>query len=119
MDRIRVEDEHDLSVAGRRDQEQIRVSSPFPVRPSILTDPKLGQLPFDVIEVIAQCLAEESQVDSNDGTAQTALARLNRVSKAVHAVTLAALYETTDYFEKDDFTDSVGPQNSKGWAWTK
>jgi hypothetical protein len=96
MDRIRVEEEHELLVAGRRDHQQVRVSSPFLVLPSILTDPTLRQLPFDVFEVISQCLAEESLVDGNDGTARMALARLNRVSKEVHEVTLAALYETTD-----------------------
>jgi hypothetical protein len=82
-------------------------------------DLTLQQLPYDVIHIIAQCLAEESLLDGNDGTPRTTLARLNRVSKAVHEATLPVLYETTDYFGKWDFTDSVGLENPKGWAWTK
>lgn len=52
-------------------------------------------------------------------TARATLARLNRVSKAVHQVTLAALYETTDYFQEEDFTKSVELEDPKGWKWTK
>jgi hypothetical protein len=59
-------------------------------------------LPYDVIEVVARCLAEEALEADNgyldDATPRTALARLNRASKAVHEVTLAVLYETTDYY---------------------
>jgi hypothetical protein len=77
-------------------------------------------LPYDVIEVIARCLAEESLIVPNDGSPRTTLARLNRVSKAVHEVTLPVLYETTDYFYKEDFTESIVKLgNPKGWAWTK
>jgi hypothetical protein len=78
----------------------------------------LQQLPFDVIEVIARCLAAEA-FEERDLGARATLARLNRVSKAVHQVTLAALYETTDYFKKEDFTKSVKLDNPKGWVWTK
>jgi hypothetical protein len=76
-------------------------------------------LPYDVIEVIARILAEESLVDGNNGMPRTTLARLNRVSKAVHEVTLPALYETTDYFDEWDFDDSVWVENPQGWASTK
>jgi hypothetical protein len=60
-----------------------------------------SKLPYDVIEIVARCLAEETLVADNaylnDETPRTTLAHLNRVSKAVHEVTLAVLYETTDY----------------------
>lgn len=82
----------------------------------------LQQLPYDVIGVIARCLAEESLIKEfryDDETPRTTLVRLNRVSKAVHEVTLPVLYETTDYFYNWQFTKSVRTENPKGWAWTK
>jgi hypothetical protein len=72
-----------------------------------------------VIHVLAQCLAEESLVGDNYRLPRTTLARLNRVSKAVHEVTLPILYETTDYFDEENFDDSVRVENHEGWAWTK
>jgi hypothetical protein len=109
---------HDTLAAPRPGEEQIRVSSPFLIRFSNFPDLVLQQLPFDIIEVIARCLAAEALEEKNMD-ARATLARLNRVSKAVHQVTLAALYETTDYFEKEDFAKSVKLENPKGWVWTK
>lgn len=79
----------------------------------------MSQLPFDVVEVIARILAEDALANDADGLLRATLARLNRVSKAVHEVTTAILYETTDYFNKEDFIKSVAFENPKGWEWTK
>jgi hypothetical protein len=75
-----------------------------------------------VIELIAQCLSEEALVPRSFpryGQARSTLARLNRVSKAVHEVTLAALYETTEYFDELAFSRSVKLEDPKGWKFTK
>jgi hypothetical protein len=79
----------------------------------------MSQLPFDVVEVVARILAENALEDDPGGLLRATLARLNRVSKAVHEVTTAILYETTDYFNKEEFIKSVALQNPKGWEWTK
>jgi hypothetical protein len=83
-----------------------------------LPEPILPQLPFDVIEVIAQFLADEARVEGAAHSG-TALARLNRVSKAFHQVTLPALYETTDYYDEEDFSRSVKLEDPKGWKSTR
>lgn len=100
MDRLKDEVEHKLLDSGKREQEPIRVSSFFLGAALILTDLTLRQLPFDVIELIARRLVEECLTDDDYGVPRTTLARLNRVSKSYHEATLAALYETTDYFDE-------------------
>jgi hypothetical protein len=80
--------------------------------------PYFQQLPYDVIEVIARCLSKEALVPEYRG-ARAALARLNSVSKAVHEITLPALYETTEYFTEADFNQTVKLENPKGWKYTK
>jgi hypothetical protein len=47
------------------------------------------------------------------------LGSLNRVSRAVHEVTLPMLYERTRIEYVETFLRAVGSGNSKGWAYTK
>ncbi|KAJ9094742.1 hypothetical protein QFC21_005900 [Naganishia friedmannii] len=70
------------------------------------------RLPYDVISLVADVLAEE------DGLLET-LAALNVTSRAVHLATLPILYRRLEIREDDNFRYVVGFELPKGWAYTK
>jgi hypothetical protein len=77
-------------------------------------------LPYDVFEVIAEHLVK---VQGNFGWSfyfgRSTLARLNRISKALHEVTLPLLYAKTEYKTEAAFVKSVSRGTPKGWIHTR
>jgi hypothetical protein len=76
-------------------------------------------LPYELIEHVAQLLQDEIDVKGTAFTLQT-LAALNRVSKAVHEVTLPHLYRRTLYGSDYSIRERVLPKAMpKGWQYVK
>jgi hypothetical protein len=77
------------------------------------------RLPYELLGLIAQHLQNEIEVEGFRNLLHT-LANLNRVSRAVHEVTLPYLYHRTAYIHNRSFTCSVLTQSvPKGWKYTK
>jgi hypothetical protein len=78
-------------------------------------------LPLDVISLIAEFLTHE-RVNGGarlDEDSLRALARMNRVSKVVHEITLPYLYKTTDYTETSEVLRSLTLGDPRGWSYTR
>jgi hypothetical protein len=76
------------------------------------------RLPYEVIALIAQQLRDQIEV-GGFSFALPSLAALNRVSKAVHAITLSDLYHRVVY-DSSSFAESVHPKSiPRGWKHVK
>jgi hypothetical protein len=77
------------------------------------------RLPHELIAHIAQLLKDDIDISGFSYVLGT-LARLNRVSKAVHAITLPYLYHRTVYSSRSSFLRSGRPKSIPGgWKYTK
>lgn len=85
-----------------------------------VTSPQYGsRLPYELIGLIAQYLQDQIVVEGFRSLLHT-LANLNRVSRAVHEVTLPYLYHRTAYIRNRPFMASVHAYTiPRGWKYTK
>jgi hypothetical protein len=81
----------------------------------------IPRLPYELIGHIAQLLQDEIDVKGyRTGFELQSLARLNRVSKDVHEITLPNLYRRTLYGSEHSITERIRPSViPKGWQYVK
>jgi hypothetical protein len=78
-----------------------------------------SRLPYELIGLIAQYLQDEIVLEGFHSLLHT-LANLNRVSRAVHEVTLPYLYHRTAYIRNRPFMASVHAHTiPRGWKYVK
>jgi hypothetical protein len=73
-------------------------------------------LPYDVFTIIADFLVGEPPLELYQ---LDTLANLNRVSKAIHELTLPYLYERVDYTDDLHIIAATWNGNPKGWAYVR